>query len=62
MLGTSSQFYALVPVNKPKCLILINLGSTSLIKASEGGHINVVRYLVENGANVNASSNESKLD
>ena len=42
-------------------LIFVYLGYTSLIYASKGGHINVVRVLLKKYADVNAKDNNGKL-
>ena len=42
-------------------LIYIYLGETSLIVASYKGHLDVVRALVEGGADIQAKNNRGKL-
>ena len=54
--------YAYVSKLPPPPLVLyIDLGFTSLIQASISGYLDVVEYLVENGANVNAICNDGKI-
>ena len=58
------MYTSLTPRNN-KCienLILMYLGQNSLISASKVGYNDVVRFLVENKADVNASDNHGKLD
>ena len=39
----------------------IHLGETSLIEASKFGHLDVVRFLVDSGADIHAKDNDGKL-
>ena len=43
------------------CDICVQAGNTALILASYYGHINIIKYLIENGADVNIKNNVSYL-